>query len=425
MEDARDEKLSEDPPRAPGAVLAMAIAVVSVMTSELMPIGVLTPIAHDLGITPGMAGQAITATAGAALITSFLISAIIRQFDRRNVLLFTSVIIIVADLIIATAPNFAILLLARLLLGVAHGTLWSMVAATAMRLAPAPLIPRTVSVIMRGVPIAVMIASPLASFVGNVMGWRAAFFLAAGLAGFTLVFQIATLPSIPPRGQTQVRTMLRLMNRPQVVIGLVGGLLVYLGHYAFLTYTRPFLEAVPGIGARRLPIVLLVYGLFNLAAVSLSGPFVTRYLFQVLWIAPAVLGVLALVMAITGPASMAVCLLFFSWAVAYGFVPVCWHTWVTRVTPDEPESGGGLMIAFTQFGIFAGALVGGYAFDRAGTAGSFFTASGTLFLAAAIVFIVVRLWHGAETSVIEGEVEKAAENAPTRGMRLTADVAAV
>src|ERR1700754_2486488 len=130
---AAGEDRTDDTP-AWGAVGAMALGVFGLVTAEFLPASLLTPMAADLGITEGLAGQAVTATAAVAMVTSLLISAATRRIDRRRVLLAFSVLLIISNLIVAFAPSLSWLLLGRVLLGAAIGGFWTMSAAVAMRL---------------------------------------------------------------------------------------------------------------------------------------------------------------------------------------------------------------------------------------------------------------------------------------------------
>ena len=114
-----------------GAVFALALGVFGLVTAEFLPASLLTPMAASLGVTEGMAGQAVTTTAALALATSLVIAAATRGIDRRWVLLAFSVMLIGSNLLVAFAPGLGAVLLGRVLLGIALGGFWTMAAATA------------------------------------------------------------------------------------------------------------------------------------------------------------------------------------------------------------------------------------------------------------------------------------------------------
>jgi predicted MFS family arabinose efflux permease len=119
-----------------GAVLALALCVSTLIASEFMPVSILTPIASDLHLTEGAAGQAISVSGLFAVLTSLSISTMTRGIDRRTLLLSLTALMLASGLLVAFAPNFAMLMAGRALLGVVIGGFWSMSAATVMRLVP-------------------------------------------------------------------------------------------------------------------------------------------------------------------------------------------------------------------------------------------------------------------------------------------------
>lgn len=148
---AADASLSPAKP-AWRAVYALALGVFGLIVAEFLPASLLTPMASSLGVSEGMAGQAVTATALVALVTGLLIATATRNIDRRWVLMFFSVLQIVSSLMVAFADSLAFLLLGRLLLGIAIGGFWAMSTATAMRLVPAAHVPKALAIIFfRGV----------------------------------------------------------------------------------------------------------------------------------------------------------------------------------------------------------------------------------------------------------------------------------
>src|SRR3954463_10830474 len=112
-----------------GAVFALTLCVSTLIASEFMPVSLLTPIASDLHLTEGQAGQAISISGIFAVLTSLLIASITRRIDRRRLLLSLTALMLVSGLIVALAPNFFVLMVGRALVGIVIGGFWSMSAA--------------------------------------------------------------------------------------------------------------------------------------------------------------------------------------------------------------------------------------------------------------------------------------------------------
>ena len=203
----------------------------------------------------------MTATAVVGAIVAPTMAIMTRGVDRRYVMWAFSLALLLSNLIAAFATNFAMLLTARIILGVALGGFWSMAAAMAMRLVPMRLMPRAMSIILTGVSFATVSAAPIGAYIGDVWGWRTAFFSAAGVGLLALVAQLTTLPSLPPIGSPSLATLLALLKRPSLRLALFTVLLAVSGHFAGFTYIRPLLEEVPMLSVASISLVLLGFGI--------------------------------------------------------------------------------------------------------------------------------------------------------------------
>src|SRR5438105_1700039 len=127
------------------AIWSLTIGVCGLIIAEFLPAGMLTPIAKDLGVSEGLAGQAVTATSILAVVTSLSIAFLTRKLNRRTVLLSLSFLLALSSLIVAFAPGFKVVLLGRIVLGISLGGFWSMATAISLRLVPASELPKAFS----------------------------------------------------------------------------------------------------------------------------------------------------------------------------------------------------------------------------------------------------------------------------------------
>lgn len=365
-----------------GAVVSMALGVFGLVTAEFLPASLLTPIAAELGISEGAAGQAVTATAVVGMVASLLITTFARRIDRRHLMMGFSALLIVSNLMVAFAPGLMLLLAGRVLLGIALGGFWAMATAVAMRLVPAAFVPRALSMIFSGVSAATIVAAPVGSYLGEIAGWRAVFLLAAGLGVLALVMQFLTLPRLTPTGTTSLRTLGEVLARPGIALGLVAATLVFGGHFAFFTYLRPYLEFDIGAGIEAVSSLLLGFGIANFVGTLFAGVLIGRSLRLALTAMPLALGAMALLIVTLQPSLAGAAVIVATWGFVFGAVPVSWSTWLAKTIPDEAESAGGLLVAAIQFAIAMGAAAGGVIFDTSGATGVFSVSALVLILAA-------------------------------------------
>lgn len=372
------------------AVFSMALGVAGLLMAELLPVSLLTPIAADLRISEGLAGQAVTATALVALVASMVMAAATRGMDRRHVMLAFSMVLIVSSLLVGFAPNLAVLIAGRLLLGVAVGGFWSMSGATAMRLVPAASVPRALSIVFGAASVATVVAAPVGSALGAVIGWRGVFLVPAAIGLGAMLWQYAALPPLAPAGQAGMRTLLRVLKRPYVGRGMAAVLLSFVGQFTLFTYLRPFLETVTGLGVGGVSTMLLVFGVASFAGSLVAGAMVARSLRMTLGLVPVAIGAVAAGLVAAGTFAPAAAVLVALWGFAVATVPISWQTWVTSTVPDEAETGGGLLVATMQLAITLGAAAGGALFDASGPVAVFLGGAAVLLAASAAVFLGLR-----------------------------------
>ncbi|HHT0162017.1 TPA: MFS transporter [Klebsiella oxytoca] len=387
---AAEESLANARP-AWRAVYALALGVFGLIVAEFLPASLLTPMAASLGVSEGMAGQAVTATALVALVTGLLITTATRNIDRRWVLMFFSVLQIISSMMVAFAGSLEFLLLGRLLLGIAIGGFWSMSTATTMRLVPAAMVPKALAIIFSAVSIATVVAAPLGSYFGALIGWRNVFLICALPSVVALLWQLWVLPSMRPESAGSFATLVKVLRRPGMVGGMLATILIFSGHFAFFTYLRPFLETVAQASVEGVSLILLGFGVANFIGTSIAGHLLARGLRMTLALVPLAMSVLALMMVTFGHFALLDGLLVAMWGFAFGLVPVGWSTWLATTVPDEAESAGGLLVASIQLAISAGAAGGGAVFDLNGASGVFVGSGLLLVSAMVIVLFAVRV----------------------------------
>jgi predicted MFS family arabinose efflux permease len=361
-----------------GAVLALALCVSTLIASEFMPVSILTPIASDLHLTEGAAGQAISVSGLFAVLTSLSISAVTRGVDRRMLLLSLTILMLVSGLLVAFAPNFAVLMVGRALLGVVIGGFWSMSAATVMRLVPEKQVPRALAMLNGGNAVATTVAAPLGSFLGQYIGWRGAFFLVVPLAAVTFIWQWLTLPSMPPKHVNEKSGALGMLRHSNARLGMAAVALLFAGQFALFTYLRPFLEAVTRLEVSELSLVLLGTGIAGVAGTWLIGRMVARRLWMILILAPLALAALACGLVALGTLAWPTAALLMVWGMIGTGAPVAWWTWLARRFPNDAEAAGGLLVAVVQLAITLGAAAGGFLFDAAGYRTTYLAAAALL-----------------------------------------------
>lgn len=349
------------------AVWAMSLCAMVLVASEFMPVSLLTPLATDLTITEGYAGQSISISGLFALVTSLFLTSIIGHSNRRSVLLFFTILMGISGVIVANAPNAMILMIGRALLGICIGGFWSMSAATIMRLVPSNLVPKALAILNGGNALSTMIAAPLGSFLGGIIGWRGAFFCIVPIAIIAFIWLYKSMPSLPARHtyghRPKLSSVFKLLKQWKVTLGMLSTMLFFMGQFALFTYLRPFLETQTKVDFEMLSLILLVMGIGGLIGTFIIGDILKTRLYSLLIIIPFFMMLIVIGLIYFAHSITAIFILIALWGFLGTSAPVAWWTWLSKVLPHEAEAGGGLMVAIIQLAITLGAAFGGLLFD--------------------------------------------------------------
>ncbi|MFZ4286317.1 MFS transporter [Variovorax sp. HJSM1_2] len=378
----------ESQPAHWGGVFAMTLCVFALIASEFMPVSLLTPMATDLQVTEGMAGQGIAISGAFAVLTSLSISAIAGMLNRKTLLLGLTALMCLSGAIVALAPNYLAYMLGRALIGVVVGGFWSMSAATAMQLVPTAKVPRALAIFNGGNALATVVAAPLGSYLASIVGWRGAFFCLVPVAVIAFVWQWFSLPSMHAKPRAPGSgNVFRLLKNRVVALGMLAVGIFFMGQFALFTYLRPFLEAVTRVDVSTLSLILLTLGIAGFIGTSQIGRVLEMGFYSTLAAIPVLMAAIALTLMAFGASVTITTVLLGLWGLVTTGAPVGWWTWVARTLPNDAEAGGGLMVAVVQLFIALGSTVGGLLFDHRGYQSTFAFSAVALLIGAALVLL--------------------------------------
>ncbi|MDE1167325.1 MAG: MFS transporter [Pseudomonas sp.] len=374
-----------------GGVYAMTLCVFALIASEFMPVSLLTPLANDLQVSQGLAGQGLAISGAFAVLASLSISWIAGTLNRKTLLLALTGLMAVSGAIVALAPNYLTYMAGRALIGVVIGGFWSMSAATAMRLVPQAQVPKALAVFNSGNALATVVAAPLGSYLGSIVGWRGAFLCLVPVALIALVWQWISLPSMAAQKRSPgAGNVFKLLENRKVALGMAAAGLFFMGQFTLFTYLRPFLETVTHVSVPILSLLLLVIGVAGFCGTALIGSVLKRSLYGTLSTISLLMAVIALALIPAGTWVIAVAVLLGLWGLIATAAPVGWWSWIAHALPDHAEAGGGLMVAIVQLAIAVGSTAGGVLFDALGYQSTFFASAAMLTLATLLTFLTSR-----------------------------------
>lgn len=343
--------------RAWGVLVVLSLSAFAFVTTELLPVGLLTVIAPDLGRSRSQVGLLVSGYAVVVVLASIPLALLTQRIPRRRLLTATMLLFAAANLAGALAPSYVTLAGARLVTALTQALFWSVAPPAATGLFPVARRGRVVAVFGVGPALAPVLGVPLSTWLGQQAGWRAAFTLMAAFALLAAVVVGALLPSYPPaeggaaRGTAPDRRRFRVL----VVVTAVG----VAGFLTFTTYVTPFLLDVAGFDDRALAPLLFVSGAAGtLGTLAVARTLDTRPVASLL--APLTAGGLALfgLFALGRSGTATVVLLGVS-GLAYAAYGSALQSRMFQLAPGSTDVASAALGTSFNVGIAAGSLTGG------------------------------------------------------------------
>jgi DHA1 family inner membrane transport protein len=346
------------------ALVALALATFSIVTSEVLPVGLLPQMSEDLGSSLSTTGYLVTGYAGVVALTSIPLALATRRVERRRLLCGVLALFSAATALAAAAPGYWVLFVARMLAALAHALFWAVVASTASRLFPAEVRGRVLAVVFAGSSLAFVLGLPAGALLGQQAGWRVAFLTLAAIGAAVLAALAAFLPSLPVTvSNTAVPASLDLRRYGLLVAATI---LLMTGMNTAATYITVFLDEVSGLSPTGVDLVLFARGLAGLVGVAVSALVLDRWPRATLQVAVATLAVAQLGTFAFGSSALAAAGLITLTGVAGLLMASSLQGAVLDVAPDNPDVASAGSSASFNVGIGGGALIGGLLLDTSG-----------------------------------------------------------
>ncbi|MBC2643451.1 MULTISPECIES: MFS transporter [unclassified Rhodococcus (in: high G+C Gram-positive bacteria)] len=372
------------------AMIALALGGFGIGTTEFVAMGLLPEMASSLGITEPIAGHVISAYALGVVVGAPLIAALTARVPRKTLLIALMAAFTIGNAATVFAPNYGVLMAARFVAGLPHGAYFGVAALVAAHLADRGQRARAVALVMMGLSVANVVGVPIASWLGQTLGWRSAFALVAVIGVVTLAAISSWVPALAAMRMTNPLTELGALRRPQVWMTLIIGMVGFGGMFAVYTYISTTLTDVAGLSRSLVPLALMIYGLGMVAGNLIGGKLADRALIPGLFVSMTALGVLLgiFVIASHNPYT-ALLLVFFVGAAGASMVPGL-QTRLMDVAADAQTLAASLNHAALNianaFGAWIGGVViaAGYGYTAPAAVGALLAVAGLVVLTVAV-----------------------------------------
>ncbi|MGZ8288904.1 MAG: MFS transporter [Telluria sp.] len=349
----------------PLALWALTLSAFAIGTTEFVIVGLIPTIAASLGVSVPSAGLLVSLYALGVAVGAPVLTALTGRIPRKQLLIGLMVLFTAGNLVAWMAPNYASLMAARVLTGLAHGVFFSIGSTIATGLVAREKAASAIALMFSGLTVALVTGVPLGTFIGQTFGWQATFLAVSLLGVVAIIGSWLLVPSDIANGKPSgIMAQLAVLKKPRLLLVYAITALGYGGSFIAFTYLAPILQEVAGFAPSSVGLVMLVYGVSVAAGNIWGGKLADRHgPIRALQVVFALLALVLLVLTFTAASPWLVVATVLAWgAVAFGNVPGLQVYVVQRAERDAPHAvdvASGLNIAAFNVGIAIGAWGGG------------------------------------------------------------------
>lgn len=352
--------------RSWAAVVALGIGIFTLVTIEELPIGVLTLIADDLGVSEGMVGLTVTFPGVLAAGIALVAPVITARLDRRTVLLAALAAVVVSCVLSVLSTGIHTLLASRIATGIAIGLYWPTLPIVAVRQVGPRRAPLALAIAFAGASAAIVLGVPFTAWVGALLGWREAFMVVGGIAAVVIGAVLLLVRPVRSEEPTRLADLTAAFRRRGVRYAVAMAALIVTGQFITYAYVSPLLQSSGGITIAQIPVMLLVFGLAGLVGNFAVTPLLHRSPGLTVAIVATGMASSLLLILLLAHSFAASLVLMTTWGLFAGSVSVVMQTFVTRFAGRYEESATAVNSAVFNLAIGSGALFGGLILDAVG-----------------------------------------------------------
>lgn len=339
-------------------LLALAFGAFGIGVTEFSPMGMLPIIANDLAVSIPTAGMLISAYAFGVLIGAPFMTLVFANMSRRNLLLLSMAIFTVGNLISAMADSYNMLLFGRIVTSFNHGAFFGVGAIVAMSIVPVEKRAGAVAAMFSGLTIATIGGVPLAAYIGELIGWRPAFYVMAVIGVITMIALRLSLPPLVNEQKANVRDELRVLSKGPVLAALLLTVVSSSAMFTVFTYIVPILQDETLASTVFVTSMLVLYGVGLAVGNYLGGRYADRSLDRTLIVSLMSVIVLLLIFTVAISSKLVVVPLIFLWGIAsFALVPPL-QSLVVQEAREAPNLASAMNIGAFNLGNALGAMLG-------------------------------------------------------------------
>lgn len=341
------------------ALFALSVAAFAIGTTEFVIMGLLPEVAGDLHVSIPSAGLLVSGYALGVAAGAPLLAVLTARLERRNALLLLLGLFILGNALCAVAPNYGVLMVARVVAAFCHGSFFGIGAVVASHIVPRDQAARAIALMFTGLTLANVLGVPFGTFLGQWAGWRSTFGAVTVLGVLAAIAVWRLVPALPDLAAPHMRRELVVLRQPQVLLALAMTVLGFGGVFTVFTYIAPILQQQSHVSVGATGWVLILFGVGTTIGNMLGGRLADWRLMPSLAGVLSVLALILLVFAWTMHDTVAAIVTVFVWGVAAFATVAPLQMRVVQQASEGPHLASTLNIAAFNLGNAIGAFIGG------------------------------------------------------------------
>ncbi len=398
------------------SIYVMALGAFGIITTEFGVIGIMPTISREFNISIDTAGWLLSAFALTIALTGPFTTLLTAKVNRKLMMCLVMAVFVVSNILSAFAPNFTVLMIARILPAFLHPVFWAVSTVAAAKQVEPKDAPRAVSVVLGGLSIATVLGVPITTYVAELFNWQASFVL-SGIINLVAFIALAVfVPSMPVTENTASESPLLILKKGQLWVNLFATLVMIAGMFATYGYLAEYLGKISHMSGGQISLMLLLFGGAGIAGNWLTGIALSKNI--LLTTRFFLLGLVAvhLLAYLFGGLFIPMAVIVSIWGFIHTGGFLIGQTRTTTEAPEAPELAASLMVSFGNAGVTVGTMVGGFIITYYGVHQVIWGSMLLLVVAFGMSFIVL----GKKQPVSDTE-KQAAELVEERALELTAE----
>lgn len=369
-------------------IFILAVGVFGIINTEMGVIGILPDLADHFDVSVSKAGLMVSLFALAIAIAGPTLPLVFSRMNRKTVMLMVLAIFIIGNIISVFTTNFMVALVARVIPAFFHPVYVSMALSVAGASVSEREAPKAISKVFIGVSAGMVLGVPVVSFIANTISLEVAMSFFAIVNIFTFIATILFIPSMPVQERLSYGSQLKILTHGITWVSILAVLFLNAAVFGVYSYLAEYLGVVTNMSANLISIMLLVYGLANIAGNVIAGRLLTDYPIRSVTIFPIVLNAVYLIFFFVAELTIPTAIIILVWGILGGIGANINQYWIMSAAPKAPDFANGLFLTSVNLGTTIGSGIAGVVIAQIGTKYILFV--GVLSLVIAFICIMLR-----------------------------------